>query len=352
MDARDVKKLNALFNTGQQSTRITIARGEEGQYRASATFQQGELEGFPAREVTKREGAVDPDNVRSLVDDLQARCSDWYHHYLPVQQQQSEHQEALKSWWGLCIQYGDGTVRRWEGVEAAPWNLDDVYDDLKAFGMPSLKLDWPGSFVQQFHSRSKRRGLEMVEYYDRVLRESYEREEGPGEATTLVAREFLDDLELALLWDGIDLSPRIAFRMWGIEPNFQSLREVDVSEATHAQMVSLYEALTHAEDPLATMLALMECGVLDAWGRRLEELPRKNPDGFWGRDNEIREIERKAVDVEVRKLIEEKVVFTARDVAERVGCTGQRTSARIRAFVSKGELKVVGDGVPRRYQAA
>ena len=53
MDARDVKKLNALFNTGQQSTRITIARGEEGQYRASATFQQGELEGFPAREMTK-----------------------------------------------------------------------------------------------------------------------------------------------------------------------------------------------------------------------------------------------------------------------------------------------------------
>ena len=75
-------------------------------------------------------------------------------------------------------------------------------------------------------------------------------------------------------------------------------------------------------------------------------------EGFLGRDDEVCEIERKAVDVELRKLIEEKAVFTAHDVAERVGCTGQRTSARIRSFVSRGELKVVGDGVPRRYQAA
>ena len=352
MDTRDVGKLNALFNTGQQSTRITIARDEEGRYGATALFQQSGLEGFPAREVIKREGVVDCKDVRALARDLQRRCEDWYHHYLPPRQPQSERRDAPKSWWGLRIQYDDGTIMRWEGVETAPWNLDDVYNDLKTFGMPSLNLDWPGSLVQQFHSRSMCQGFDMVEYYQRMIRESYRREEGPGKATALFARELLDDLEEILLWDGINLSPRIAFRTWGIEPTLESLRTADVSEASPAQMASLYEAMTNTDNPVATVIALMECGVLDTWSRRLEELPDRDAEGFWDRDDEVCEIERKAVDVELRKLIEEKAVFTAHDVAERVGCTGQRTSARIRSFVSRGELKVVGDGVPRRYQAA
>ena len=148
------------------------------------------------------------------------------------------------------------------------------------------------------------------------------------------------------------LSQRTAFRIWNIEPSLESLQGADVHEAPRLQVHALYEAMTCTDDPTATVLCLHDSGVLASWRQRLEELPQQGYWDAWNTEREAYEAEGAAVDKEVRKFIEAGTVFTARDVAERIGCTGQRTSARIRAFVKRGELKVVQDSAPRQYQVA
>ena len=354
MDVRGVDKLNAYFNTGQQKTGIAIRRVESDQYDVRAAFRQAQEEGFPSLEVIRREGYVAEDELNQLVDSLLEVCGGWYHHYLPLKNGQTGRRSSLESWWGLRIEYSDGVIRRWEGMGAAPWNIDDVYHKFKDFGMPALNLDWPNTFARQFDNHMVREGLELVGYYERLLGEvrGLETEDEPSEDTLLVAREFVDDVSRWLREEQSSLSQRTAFRIWNIEPSLESLQGADVHEAPRLQVHALYEAMTCTDDPTATVLCLHDSGVLASWRQRLEELPQQGYWDAWNTEREAYEAEGAAVDKEVRKFIEAGTVFTARDVAERIGCTGQRTSARIRAFVKRGELKVVQDSAPRQYQVA
>ena len=354
MGARGVNKLNAYFNLGEQNTGIAIQKAENDSYDVKAVYRQVRKTEFPQSDVVKREGWVSENEVNALVDILLDECSGWYHHYLPPKAEQVEQRGSVQKWWGLRIEYSDGMVMRWEGIETAPWDINDIYQPLREFGMPSLVLDWPNSFAQQFDNRRPRKGLEMIDYYERLLGEvrGLGAEDEPSEDVLLVAREFVDDLGHWLKEDRSSLSQQTAFRIWHIEPTLESLQEKDVHEASRIQIHVLYEALTCTEEPEACVLALFDSGVLASWRQRLEELPKQ---GYWDIQNcerEAYEAEGAAVDQEVRKFIEAGEVFTARDVAERIGCSGQRTSARIRAFVNRGELKVVQTTAPRRYQAA
>lgn len=354
MDVRSVGKLNAYFNAEGQKTGIAIRRVEDDLFDVRAAYRQTQEEGFPRLEVLKRGGSVGEDAVNMLVVSLLEVCDGWFHHYSPSRSGQTSVRTSAESWWGLRIEYSDGAVRRWEGMGAAPWNINDVYFTLKDFGMPALNMDWPNSFAQQFANHTPRKGLELVEYYERLLGEvrGLETEDEPSDDTMLVAREFVDDVGRWLIEEQSGISQRTNFKLWDVEPNLESLQEVDVHEAPRLQIYALYEALTCTDDPVTTILCLQENGVLASWRQRLDELPKQ---GYWGirnNEREAYEAEGAAVDKEVRKFIEAGTVFTARDVAERIGCTGQRTSARIRAFVNRGELKVVQDTAPRRYQVA
>ena len=150
MGARGVNKLNAYFNLGEQNTGIAIQKAENDSYDVKAVYRQVRKTEFPQSDVVKREGWVSENEVNALVDILLDECSGWYHHYLPPKAEQVEQRGSVQKWWGLRIEYSDGMVMRWEGIETAPWDINDIYQPLREFGMPSLVLDWPNSFAQQF----------------------------------------------------------------------------------------------------------------------------------------------------------------------------------------------------------
>lgn len=349
-----VEKVMALFNARRQSTNFVVRRTETGSFTASGTFRCTRDKGFPGVEVIEREGMLYRP-VRALLEKLETICGrSWYHHYLPADSKRYPQPCSPTNWWSVRVAFSDGTIKRWEGINITPPEMDEIYHEFVQMGMPELKLENGGSYAQECGYQPSPRELQRLSCYDRLLREAKELEadDETREEVALVVGEFLDDIEHYLYVNLQDYPLDTALDVWKVEPELEALRAIDVRKAPRMQMLSLYAALTCTSDPRSLILGLLESGTLRAWGDRLGKLPYEELLETRRTDDELHKAKGAAADKEVRRLIEEGGVFTARDVAKEVGCTTQHASARIRAFLKRGDLKMVGEEMPRQYQAA
>lgn len=352
MSGFTIRRVNALFSMDNQSTGLDISQADDGTFKVSAVYRNNRDSGFPAREVIKREGRVYGVDVDGLASTVLAVCKqDWYHHYLLTTRTFYSYHDSQ---WNLRIEYANGIVRRWEGINNAPETFEAAYRLLVGFGMPELKLGCSPLESAFGARRDSDKSLDRITCYKKLLEETraLEREDEPSEDFAQVVDEFIEDVQRYLGYVRSDVITASALAAWGVEPNEESLTQMDVHDAPRAKMLTLFDALTQTENPTEAILDVLQNGTFERWCARLAAIPEEE------RREQIQERklehERLVASVEeaVRKRIADGKVFTAHDVAGDVGASTQLASMCIRNYVRNGKAQTVGSDYPRRYKAA
>lgn len=350
MGAHTVVKLEAYFAMEDQGSCLVVRELPDGRFDVSATYRQWMSPGFPDKEVVERTGTIFSLDIEALVGAiLVVAGEEWFHHYHGVDR--PRFWEALDYSWGLRIEYADGMMCRWEGVDGAPQSLDAVYGLLVSFGMPSLHPQYLDEAT--FTCPDARMGVfGLLTCYEGLLREAAGSGQGTSAAFRQLAAELLEDIERFLCQGHAPFEMKSLLKVWGIKPSLSYLDGVDVHDAPRAKMMALLGALTVVPDPVNVIGTMIESGSFGLWCARLNVIPQEE------REERRREIAEKyrilmlSVDDALDKRMKSGKVFTSYEVASEMGVTPLQVSGRIRKMVRSGKLQPVGEGYPRRYKAA
>lgn len=346
-----MSRVSALFATEWQSTSLTITANDDGTYEVKGFYRRLGESGFPTREQVDREGKVYLGDVEVLMKTVLSFCKrGWYHHYLG----EKSFFAREEVWWNLRMEYADGRIERWEGINAAPKTIDDVFDALVAFGMPSMRLSLNGTFGGSCASWRKEPGLDRIIGYVPLLAEACTREqcEEPDEDGMLVVDEFHDDVLQYLQESRPEvLNPR-ALLAWGVMPDLTSICKENVEHAPRQKMLALYAALLQHDDYRARIVRALDDGVLHRWAARLKLIPDEELKEQGQRLEEERQMMRRSIDSAIRERMDAGKVFTSYDIAAQTGCSAQSASARIRNCVREGKLVALPGDYPRKYKVA
>jgi hypothetical protein len=276
----------------------------------------------------------------------------WYHHYRGKGARRPGGDDC---WWSIRLESRDGHVERWEGVNNAPDNIDDAYQQLLAFGMPRLRLGFYGDFKNACGTwPTDASNLVPLLCYRPLLEEAMAPaapDEVPDEAR-LVAREYCADIRLLLDGQGCVPTEADLQDIWDVERSVDGLLRAPVDAAPRRQMLALFSALAHRPNGPDLILRAWRNKTLARWWKRLEELPDEERAARELARIETQHETQANIDTEIRRLIDEREEFTSYEVGRTCNSSAQQASARIRQFVRNGLLCTVGDDYPRRYRAA
>ena len=345
MDNARVISLEANFTKGLQWTKLLIWEDDDGSYQVAGKGVRECYERLHGNTTTICEGRLFQVDIEGLMKSIALlRDGVWWHHY------RSDNRPWWYSTneadgWSLKISYANGTEQRFEGSEDGPSNLDKLYDLLVLYGMPEIdKLPYYTSGDRGYQE------LYYLNQYLDMLGDAYEQDD--AYEVSLLEHELIDDAALYVNRQEMDVSAEQVLGAWGVELSAKGLVEADVSHARRPQMLALFWALGHLEDPHLALLSLQERGVLQAWLKRMGQLPYEEAEEREQAMKKSRQQTIAAIEDNIRKHIESGDVFTSGDIAGDVGATKQQVSAYIRKYMKKGAVQRVGDTYPRRYQAA
>lgn len=346
-----INRVSALFATEWQSTSLIITANDDGTYEVKGFYRRLGESGFPTREQVDREGRVYLGDVEVLMDTVLSFCKrGWYHHYLG----EKSFFAREEVWWNLRIEYADGRIERWEGINAAPKTIDDVFDALVAFGMPSMRLSLNGTFGGSCASWRKEPGLDRIVGYVPLLAEACTRVhcEDPDEDAMLVIDEFHDDVLQYLHENRPEVLSRSALEVWGVTSDIAGICKENVDSAPRQKMLVLYAALLQHDDYRKRVVRALDDGVLHRWANRLKVIPDEELKEKGRRLEEERQMMKRSIDSAICERIEAGKVFTSYDIAKQTGSSAHSASARIRNYVREGKLVALPGDYPRQYKAA
>ena len=349
-----VKRIAIKFvYNNSESTVLIVERQNEGLYDIKGEYRYSRGSGFPAHEVLRRSGGAFADRIEELRQNLVVSCRSWYHYYCRYGVGMKNN--SYESSWFIRIE-GDDTTEHWEGVGCAPRGLDNVYEELVAFGMPSLRLGYSGS-MEAACCGSETTPLDPwhIVSYDLALErliEEMDKSEASDDSIMLLD-EFVDDVGLFLEQNCADALDADAFvKAWHVEETMSALNALDVDGANRRNIMLLFGALVRLKPSHGDIARLVRDGSFKRWCKRLHEIPREENEERRRLEREKRLAIAGEIDNAVRKFAAVKAPFTSHEVAKSCGVTPQQASARIRAFVQRGELIPLEGSLPRRYRAA
>ena len=349
-----VKRIAIKFvYNNSESTVLNVERQNEGLYDIKGEYRYSRGSGFPAHELLSRSGGAFADRIEELRQHLVVSCRSWYHYYCRYGVGMKNN--SYESSWFIRIE-GDDTTEHWEGVGCAPRGLDNVYEELVAFGMPSMRLGYSGS-IEVACRCSETTPLDPwhIVSYDQALErlvEEMDKDEASDDSIMLLD-EFVDDVGLFLEQNCADALDVGAFaKAWHVEEAMDSLNAINVGDANRRNMMLLFGALVRLGPSHSDVARLVRDGSFKRWCRRLHEIPREEKEERRRLEREKRLAIAGEIDNAVRKFASVKTPFTSHEVAKSCGVTPQQASARIRTFVQRGELTPLEGSLPRRYRAA
>ncbi len=346
-----INKVSALFANEIQSTSLTLMSVGDGTYDVTGFYRKQVDSGYPSREVTNREGKVFRNDVETLVNTMLSFCDNgWYHHYYANR----SYFARSDIWWKLRIEYEDGRVRRWEGINDAPKNIDSVFDALIAFGMPPIRLSYDsGSFGDACIAWHKEGDFNHIDNYVRVLSEScVDAHNEPDDEAKLVVDEFCEDVVSYITSQMPEALHAHTLRTWCIDTDIKSICKQDVRGAPREKMLALYGVLATHKDRYKAVIEVLDSGALARWETQLKAIPDEERKERNRRIKEEHEALSQSIDDAINRNIATGKVFTSYDIATQTGSSAQHASTRIRSFVRKGSLEAIPGDYPRKYKVA
>ena len=336
---------------GNMRSSLDVTQNDWGCYDVRGTFSRKGGHEYPSEETLHRKGAVYPVTAEELAHSLR-RIGDshWYHHYRATHHR--VHSEETRCW-EIRIEYADGVVYCWEGVDDAPVEIDYAYETLVTFGMPQLYLGHRLSYALACGVRTSQDAeAGHLLCYEELFQDLHDMESSDRsiKEEVLVA-EFADDVMLLQELCDCGRAEKV-LELWGVGYDLESLSKVRVSDATRRQMYALFGGLVERDGYVTAVLQMLDEGVLACWWARLRELPAEEQEER-RRLQEAKTLARNAsIDSTVERWLAAGTLFTSYEVAEECGVSAREASMRIRSFVRSGKAQAVGDDVPRHYRAA
>jgi len=362
MNDNTISKLEVTFSNGaSETTDLTVTLLANGLYSIKGNYACTRSFGFPASETVVRSGGAFHDDMKTLFDKLIVSCHQgWYHHHRAPGTRMLGNFGA--GTWSIRMERGD-QVERWDGVGRAPRGLDNVYEELMAFGMSRLRFGrvGAGSFEQICGpiESVEQRIWHITSYRDELARALAVIDGGVDgkdlslAEAALLFDEFIDDVRLYLVECDRGALERSNFRWaWKIPDSFEALCLADVKGASRSMMLLLFGALVRCNPTHDELQRLVRDKVLDRWCARLDEIPREERAEQRRIEQEKNLAIREQIEASVRKFVAERKPFTSYDVAKDCGVSAQMASGRIRMLVKRGEVRPVEGSMPRRYLAA
>lgn len=333
--------------SGGESSDLIVSTNERGVAFATAILDSMNAQYFPRREHVERSGSLSSDTLRACERNILEICGDgWRHRYGEASWDTATQRDSR---WMVLLCYPDGSIMRWQGVNAVPANIDQLYNYLVDIGMPSLHLGFWGSYFRLAGNGSADEPLVWLESYLVDIYRTVTSQGIQSQELQLIAQELREDMQLATKWplDANQLSSLLD--TWDVPLSAEGLCSVDVTNASRMQMTSLFWALTQLPNMEECLRELVNSGALGMWRSRMRQIPidERREERQQHEEERLRLVAKIESDIERRMATRRP--FTAYEVAQATGSTARQASTVIRRFVRKGALEGVAATVPRQY---